>query len=715
MTRATREVETIPTRSSPTEGAAPGDGHDDVLDLTGVDAPDDAAWLMTQVAVTLGATLELREVLHRLARLGRAATGCRYSCIFLLEGNSLRPVAAEADPSWRADWSSVASLGSIHLQAAQRKLIDEPNAILVSDVDGSSIIPDVWAERFGSKSVVLLPLHAHGQPCGLLAAEWPEEHAVDPASTATLETLGRYAGVAIHNARVHASSERRAKLHAALTRGAAALSEATTPHEMADVLAEVATTSMGARLCYIGLFDADRSAIVTQGSRGIAEPAHPLDFDDVPDHVVARVWSRWERAKTPIEFRDEPFFSQATGGDAVGASWYQLVPIVVEGRSAGLMLFGFSERRSLKPEDESAIAALADLASANLERCRLAEAERLAARRLEVLYDVSAALYHGADAASLVAELNERLVDLGLEVESVAVSDPTIATFLGGEMLTRRERAAFAEERRPIRMADDLLIVPMCLGDRLVGALRVTTDRLDAQQTAFLQALARGLADVANRYAVWHALEEAARHRAVTEERDRLACDLHDTVGQLFLAVAMVARQHADDLSPGSVEVDVLHRVAQMADAGKQRIEEATRDLAFAPAIERGLVKAVRGLVDDIVRDSGLDIVVEVTGRDRRLPSPIERALFRVVHEAVTNAWRHADCGQVRVRLDFGPADVTAVITDDGRGLPEHRPVEGMGTMGMERAMEGVSGSLRRGNRVAGGVEVVATVPVVSP
>ena len=99
-----------------------------------------------------------------------------------------------------------------------------------------------------------------------------------------------------------------------------------------------------------------------------------------------------------------------------------------------------------------------------------------------------------------------------------------------------------------------------------------------------------------------------------------------------------------------------------------------------------------------------------------RLAPRVEQAIYRVAHEALINAWRHARCGVVRAELRFERDGVTLRVQDDGVGLQLRHPDQGvhMGIDGMRRAMTEVDGSLRVRTARPRGVVVEARVSVSS-
>lgn len=196
---------------------------------------------------------------------------------------------------------------------------------------------------------------------------------------------------------------------------------------------------------------------------------------------------------------------------------------------------------------------------------------------------------------------------------------------------------------------------------------------------------------------------------AQEEERRHLAQELHD--GPLQSLVHLVRQLDAAGVPPelrglGLGLVDELRRIA--------------RGLRPSVLDDLGLVAALQRLLDDVAGRSAVDTSLGVTGRERRLPSPAELALFRVAQEAVSNAERHAAPTRIAVGLGFEAGRVRLLVTDDGRGFDPADPAAGrrrgsLGMSGMGERLQLAGGSLTVHSAPGAGTTVEAVVPVASP
>jgi signal transduction histidine kinase len=181
----------------------------------------------------------------------------------------------------------------------------------------------------------------------------------------------------------------------------------------------------------------------------------------------------------------------------------------------------------------------------------------------------------------------------------------------------------------------------------------------------------------------------------------------------VFVAIGLLAHRHAEQLPAGSPERTAILRLAELADQGRLELEKAVSGVAFASPTD-GLGDALAALAEWVGRDSGIAVTTRVDGVADAAPQCVQQALFRVAHQAVMNAWRHAGCTRIDVRIGIGTVCTTLRVSDDGCGA---RPVSvtaagtRLGIAGMHRTVAGVGGSVRITAGDSGGWIVDAVVP----
>jgi signal transduction histidine kinase len=229
--------------------------------------------------------------------------------------------------------------------------------------------------------------------------------------------------------------------------------------------------------------------------------------------------------------------------------------------------------------------------------------------------------------------------------------------------------------------------------------------------------------------------EEEAR-RAVTEERLRIARELHDVVAHSMsvIAVQSAVGGHVMDTQPE----EARQALAAIESTSRSALIEMRRLLGVLrqdgdPA---GSLVPAPGLADLAplvaqVGEAGLKVWVQVDGERGPLPPGVDLSAYRIIQEALTNVIKHAAASSACVTVRYEPGSVTLEITDDGsagpggtsrraapgeraggRGDPEApSPGTGHGIIGMRERVAVFGGQFTAGPQPSGGFRVFARLP----
>ncbi|WP_327106850.1 sensor histidine kinase [Nonomuraea glycinis] len=226
---------------------------------------------------------------------------------------------------------------------------------------------------------------------------------------------------------------------------------------------------------------------------------------------------------------------------------------------------------------------------------------------------------------------------------------------------------------------------------------------------------ARQLADLATQL---RREQDAAADRAVTQERLRIARELHDVVAHHMSVISVQAglgRFVALSHPPTA-----LATLKVIENTSHEALNEMRRLLSIlrieANDEDEKLYAAAPGLKDidsiaERIRAAGLSVETTVEGEVRPLPPGLEVCAYRVVQESLTNVLKHAGPARVKVRITYGRSTLTVRVTDDGPGVTSARPEpgpEGNGLIGMTERVRLYQGTLKAGPLPQGGFEVLA-------
>jgi PAS domain S-box-containing protein len=191
------------------------------------------------------------------------------------------------------------------------------------------------------------------------------------------------------------------------------------------------------------------------------------------------------------------------------------------------------------------------------------------------------------------------------------------------------------------------------------------------------------------------------------EERRRIARELHDDLGQQLSALKMLLHNPKDK--------DEALETADKALASVRNLSY----LLHPPLLdETGLRSALYWYVEGLTKRSGIQISLGIKPQMfPRLSREVEMTIFRVVQEALTNVYRHADTDSARVEIDKQSEWVFVRVRDHGKGLPGEMdskmflPNVGVGIAGMRERMRQLGGELTL-SRAEPGTVLEAKIPL---
>jgi signal transduction histidine kinase len=204
--------------------------------------------------------------------------------------------------------------------------------------------------------------------------------------------------------------------------------------------------------------------------------------------------------------------------------------------------------------------------------------------------------------------------------------------------------------------------------------------------------------------------------QAQEEEQRRIARELHDDVGQALSSVKVELAVAARRMERQYGAQDVLADAQSSADRALRSVRDLTHLLHPSALEDLGLVAAVDSQVSDFRRRHRMDVSFVHEGLDRRQIAEIERALYRIVQETLTNMARHSRATSGKVHLRGDAETIRAVIEDDGVGFDPadaERPGRrrGLGLLGIRERVAQLCGEVRIHSTWAGGTRIEIRVP----
>ncbi|EDX87226.1 GAF domain protein [Synechococcus sp. PCC 7335] len=250
---------------------------------------------------------------------------------------------------------------------------------------------------------------------------------------------------------------------------------------------------------------------------------------------------------------------------------------------------------------------------------------------------------------------------------------------------------------------------------------------LTTEQIEFIQALTNQATLSIHLTQLADQSKAAALSVALTEERNRLAREIHDTLAQAFTGVSLqleAARSaltkaaasvaaERDPLPPAFDQTQTF--ILRARDLSRQGLSEARRSVRAlrSQALETDtLPTALRKVLNQINHDTHLDTQFYLEGTPEPLPDDIQLHLLRISQEAITNALRHAQATQIDLTLAFEPREIQLRIVDDGIGFtPSSQAGSGFGLVGIRERVARFHGTFQLSSSPGVGTTIEVTVP----
>jgi two-component system sensor histidine kinase UhpB len=194
-------------------------------------------------------------------------------------------------------------------------------------------------------------------------------------------------------------------------------------------------------------------------------------------------------------------------------------------------------------------------------------------------------------------------------------------------------------------------------------------------------------------------------------ERNRIAAELHDEVGQSMTGVLLLLEQLAREVP--DERRDVLTEAQETTRKSVEEVRRIAQELRPELLEHLGLVSALKSLATRFTDQAGLELEWNFAHALPQLTPDAELALYRVAQESLTNVARHADASRVWLSLQPGRDSVVLRVVDDGRGMNGRAP-NGGGLRGMRERAVLVGAALAVKPARTGGVEVRLEVPATA-
>lgn len=204
---------------------------------------------------------------------------------------------------------------------------------------------------------------------------------------------------------------------------------------------------------------------------------------------------------------------------------------------------------------------------------------------------------------------------------------------------------------------------------------------------------------------------------AQEEERKRIAREIHDGPAQLLANLVLrteIVERMLKKQEFKMVEDEVVDLKGQVR-ASLEEMRKVIFNLRPMALDDLGLIPTLRKFIYDFEDKTKIRTLLETRGKERRLTSAMEAAIYRLVQEALTNVAKHSGSSYVVVELTFQAQIVKIAVQDNGCGfqpeLLEQKKNEHFGIVGMRERAELLEGRMEIESRLKEGTKIIIHIP----
>jgi len=256
------------------------------------------------------------------------------------------------------------------------------------------------------------------------------------------------------------------------------------------------------------------------------------------------------------------------------------------------------------------------------------------------------------------------------------------------------------------------VVAPMMVAGKNLGWITICQpqgpDNGSWWRIALVEAIARHAALALHQSRLFEQKRIEERRKAILEERNRLARDIHDNLAQGFGAILMQLQAAQRESTP--LPSSVARSIDTAVELARTHMVEARRSVgALRPNVGDGedIARAITRVAELAQKTSDIPIDVQIDEMPR-FGDGVEREVIGIAQEALTNAVRHARAKRITVRASLSTSlGLRLSIADDGRGIPRERSSSGFGMTSMQERADRIGASLTIVTAPRSGTEIL--------
>jgi signal transduction histidine kinase len=237
---------------------------------------------------------------------------------------------------------------------------------------------------------------------------------------------------------------------------------------------------------------------------------------------------------------------------------------------------------------------------------------------------------------------------------------------------------------------------------RLQAQLQAQNSRLQQTEAELLKALEQE-----------RALKQRMEELAALEERNRIARDIHDSLGHALTALNIQLQTAArlwqvDPIQAQSFLTQALKLGAIAMKEVRQSVSALRADAQTEPPLE----VAIESLAADFRQGTGVLISTHIN-LSQAVPPQTRKTLYRIVQEALTNISKYAQATQVQIQLVATNDSVCLTVEDNGMGFSLNQTTTGFGLQSMQERVAAWSGNFHLETQPGAGCRITVELPLL--
>lgn len=254
-------------------------------------------------------------------------------------------------------------------------------------------------------------------------------------------------------------------------------------------------------------------------------------------------------------------------------------------------------------------------------------------------------------------------------------------------------------------------IIALLVGGLAALSIRSQRKRLKAQQELSLRKQQQDALRIVELVQNQELRSLEALVEGQDQERSRMATELHDGLGSLLATVKLYFNQLDANASP---QQNAFQKADHLLDEACQEVRRYSHDLAGLPIVQFGLLNAVRDLADSISGAGKLQVRTYAHQMDERLPLHVERSIYKVIQELLTNVIKHAQATEVVLQLSRHGDHLNIMLEDNGKGMDTtlQNQLSGLGLRSIHARIEALHGEFVLDSKPGHGTTAMIDIPL---